>query len=48
MHLQILLLLLAAGAPAAAAGTGLSEAPWRTGFVYSVYDPHYGRLLPEA
>lgn len=26
----------------------LSDSPWRSGFVYSVYDPHYGRLLPEV
>ena len=26
----------------------LSDGPWRSGRVYSVYDPHYGRATPEV
>lgn len=47
---------LAAGCVAAGRGAEkeqaadgwLSDQPWRSGLVYSVYDPHYGRSSPEV
>lgn len=26
----------------------VSDGPWQSGYIYSVYDPHYGRLSPEV
>lgn len=47
-RLVALLLLNALAAPVLAADEFVSDAPWRAGYVYSVYDPHYARPQPEV
>ena len=45
---RTLLPALLLAAPASGGPAFLSDGPWRSGRVYSVYDPHYGRATPEV
>ena len=50
-HIALPVLLVACAllpVVSATAQEWLADGPWRSGYIYSVYDAHYGRLSPEV
>ena len=50
-HIALPVLLVACAllpVVSATAQEWLADGPWRSGYIYSVYDTHYGRLSPEV